>query len=52
VDRLRAVFLIADTPGSTVTLKGVLEYPVCTQATCNAPQQVPLEWTVGLKPLG
>jgi hypothetical protein len=43
---------VAETPGSTVTLKGVLKYRVCTQTTCAAPQQVPLEWTVGLKPLG
>lgn len=43
---------LAQKPGSTVTLKGVLEYQACTETTCSAPQQVPLSWTLGLKPLG
>jgi len=42
----------AKEPGSTVTLKGVLEYQVCTDQACDAPQQVPMSWTVQLKPLG
>lgn len=42
----------AQRPGSTVTLKGVLQYQACTEKTCGAPQQVPLSWTVALKPLG
>jgi hypothetical protein len=43
---------LAQTSGSSVTLKGVLEYQACSQTACEPPQQVPLEWTVGLKPLG
>jgi hypothetical protein len=43
---------VALTPGSTVTLRGVLEYQACSQTTCDPPQQVPVAWTVGLKPLG
>ena len=43
---------LAQKPGSTVTLKGVVEYQACTEQTCNPPQQVPVSWTVGLKPLG
>ncbi|MBI2835468.1 MAG: redoxin domain-containing protein [Acidobacteria bacterium] len=43
---------LAQKPGSTVTLKGVLEYQACSQTTCSAPEQVPLSWTLGLKPLG
>lgn len=43
---------LAQKPGSTMTLKGVLEYQACTVTACSAPRQVPLSWTVGLKPLG
>jgi hypothetical protein len=43
---------LAQKPGSTVTLKGILEYQVCTDKTCNPPRRVPFSWTVGLKPLG
>jgi hypothetical protein len=42
---------LAQKPGSTVMLKGMLEYQACTQETCDPPQQVPLSWTVKLKPL-
>lgn len=43
---------LAQKPGSTVTLKVVLEYQACTETTCSTPQQLPLSWTVELKPLG
>ena len=43
---------LAQRPGSTLTLKGVLQYQACTGATCDPPQQVPLSWTVALTPLG
>jgi hypothetical protein len=43
---------LAKKPGSTMTLKGVLEYQACTEKACGPPQQVPVSWTVGLKPLG
>jgi len=43
---------LAQKPGSTFTLRGVLEYQVCTETTCSEPRQVPLSWTVRLTPLG
>lgn len=43
---------LAQKPGSTVTLRGVLEYQSCSATTCSEPQQVPLSWTVRLTPLG
>jgi hypothetical protein len=43
---------LAQKPGSTFTLRGVLEYQTCTESTCSEPQQVPLSWTVRLTPLG
>ena len=42
----------AQEPGSTVTLKGIIEYQACTDGTCNPPRQVPLSWTLALTPLG
>jgi len=42
----------AQKAGATVTLKGVFEYQACTETACSAPREVPLSWTVGLKPLG
>ncbi|MBI4263140.1 MAG: peroxiredoxin family protein [Acidobacteria bacterium] len=43
---------MAQKPGSTVTLKGVFEYQACREGSCDPPRQVPLLWTVTLKPLG
>lgn len=43
---------LAQKPGSTVTLRGVLEYQACTASSCGEPRQVPLSWTVRLTPLG
>jgi len=43
---------LAKKPGSTVTLKGVLEYQACSEKVCNTPEQVPLSWTMALRPLG
>jgi hypothetical protein len=43
---------LAQKSGAKATLKGVFEYQTCTEQTCGAPQQVPLSWTVELKPLG
>ena len=42
---------LAEQPGATVTLSGVLEYQACTDTICYPPAEMPLEWTVGLKPL-
>ncbi|MBI3049058.1 MAG: redoxin domain-containing protein [Acidobacteria bacterium] len=42
----------AQKAGATVTLKGVFEYQACTETACSVPREVPLSWTVGLKPLG
>lgn len=43
---------VSKQPGGSVTLKGVLEYQACTEKGCEPAQQVPLSWTVNLKPLG
>lgn len=43
---------LAQQPGSTFTLNGVLEYQTCTASSCSTPQQLPLTWTVRLIPLG
>jgi hypothetical protein len=43
---------LAQKAGSTVSLKGTLEYQACTQTACDPPQQVPVSWTLALKPLG
>lgn len=43
---------VAQQPGASVILKGVLEYQACTRQGCGPAQQVPLEWTVNLRPLG
>lgn len=43
---------LAQKPGSTFTVRGVLEYQACTESSCDEPRQVPLSWTVRLTPLG
>ncbi len=43
---------LAQKPGTTVTVRGVLEYQACTDASCGEPRQMPLSWTVTLTPLG
>ncbi|MBI4264673.1 MAG: peroxiredoxin family protein [Acidobacteria bacterium] len=43
---------LAQKPGATMSLQGVLEYQACTPEVCDPPQRVPLSWTVALKPLG
>jgi len=43
---------LAQKPGSTVTVKGVLEYQACSPSSCGEPRQVPMSWTVRLTPLG
>jgi peroxiredoxin len=43
---------LAQKPGSSMMLKGMLEYQACRKTTCDPPQQLPLSWTVELKPLG
>lgn len=43
---------LAQKPGATATLKGVVEYQACTDTTCGPPRQVPVSFTLALKPLG
>lgn len=43
---------LAQKPGATFTVKGVLEYQACTESSCGEPRQVSLSWTVRLTPLG
>lgn len=43
---------LAEKPGTTFTLNGVLEYQSCTASACSEPRQLPLSWTVTLTPLG
>jgi len=43
---------LAQKPGTTFTVNGVLEYQACTASSCGEPRQVPLSWTVRLRPLG
>ncbi len=37
---------------ANVELKGVLEYQACTEAGCSPPREIPLSWTLELRPLG
>ncbi len=41
----------ARTAGATLTIKGTLKYQACDDAICYLPVNVPLAWTVTLKPL-
>jgi hypothetical protein len=43
---------VAQQPDASFTLKGVLEYQSCSGGSCGPAQQVPVEWTVNLRPLG
>jgi DsbC/DsbD-like thiol-disulfide interchange protein len=38
------------TPGATVTVKGTLRYQACDNIICYVPVNVPVAWTVALKP--
>ena len=42
---------LAQESGAAVTLSGALEYQACTDTICYPPTEIPLEWTVELKPL-
>ena len=48
-DEMRAA---AQQPDASFTLRGVLEYQSCSEESCGPVQQVPVEWTVSLRPLG
>ena len=43
---------LAQKPGATFTIRGTLEYQVCTDTSCGEPLQVPISSTVRLIPLG
>ena len=40
----------ARTPGATVTINGTLRYQACDDSICYLPVNVPVAWTVALKP--
>lgn len=40
----------ARTPGATVTIKGTLRYQACDDTICYVPVNVPVAWTIALKP--
>jgi DsbC/DsbD-like thiol-disulfide interchange protein len=40
----------ARTPGATVTVKGTLRYQACDDTICYVPVNVPVAWTIALKP--
>jgi hypothetical protein len=42
---------LAASPGASVTLEARLEYQVCSDEGCDPPEEVPLMWTLALKPL-
>jgi hypothetical protein len=38
-------------PGrTTLTISGTFEYQACDDKVCFAPQSIPLNWTIGVKP--
>jgi hypothetical protein len=41
----------ARTEGATLTIKGTLRYQACDDRVCYLPQNVPVSWTIGLRPL-
>jgi DsbC/DsbD-like thiol-disulfide interchange protein len=45
-----AVRTRARTPGATVTVRGTLRYQACDDIICYLPVNVPVAWTVALKP--
>jgi DsbC/DsbD-like thiol-disulfide interchange protein len=45
-----AVLDRARTPGATVTVKGTLRYQACDDTICYVPVNVPVAWTIALKP--
>lgn len=40
----------ARAPGATVTIKGTLRYQACDDVICYVPVNVPVAWTIALKP--
>jgi DsbC/DsbD-like thiol-disulfide interchange protein len=40
----------ARTPGATVIIKGTLRYQACDDTICYVPVNVPVAWTIALKP--
>jgi Disulphide bond corrector protein DsbC len=45
-----AVLARARTPGATVIVKGTLRYQACDDNICYVPVNVPVAWTIALKP--
>jgi DsbC/DsbD-like thiol-disulfide interchange protein len=45
-----AVLARARTPGATVTVRGTLRYQACDDIICYVPVNVPVAWTITLKP--
>jgi hypothetical protein len=41
----------ASAPGATLTISGTLRYQACDDKVCYMPQNLPVSWTVSLRPL-
>src|SRR5262249_25608627 len=41
----------ARSDGAALTISGLLQYQACDDAICYLPANVPVGWTVGLRPL-
>ena len=48
--RLAQDVTLAASASGAVTIKGTLRYQACDESICYVPQNVPLSWTVTLKP--
>jgi hypothetical protein len=48
--RLAQDVTLAASASGAVTIKGTLRYQACDDSICYVPQNVPLSWTVALKP--
>ncbi len=46
-----AVLERARTAGATLTVKGMLKYQACDESVCYLPVNLPVSWTVTLRPL-
>ncbi len=50
VARTAAIRARARTPGATVAVRGTLRYQACDDIICYVPVDVPVAWTIALKP--
>ena len=38
------------TPEPILTIEGTLEYQLCSETACHAPERLPVRWTVRVRP--